>query len=212
MNWETHFATFMETQLATADAAHDMAHIRRVVATAKRLAAEEAADLAVVVPSAWLHDCIAVPKDSPERARASTLAAEAAVAYLVHIGYPEEHHEAIAHAISAHSFSAGIPPRTREAQVVQDADRLDSLGAIGLARCLLTGVSMGTAVYHPTDPFGESGRALDDKAYSVDHFYVKLLKLAGSMQTASGRAEAARRTAYLEGFLEQLRWELGVGS
>ena len=71
---------------------------------------------------------------------------------------------------------------------------------------------MGTALYHPTDPFGESGRALDDKAYSVDHFYVKLLKLAGSMQTASGRAEAARRTAYLAGFLEQLRGELGVGS
>lgn len=209
MNWETHFATFMETQLATADAAHDMAHIRRVVATAKRLAAEEAADLAVVVPSAWLHDCVAVPKDSPERARASTLAAEAAVAYLAHIGYPEVHHEAIAHAIAAHSFSANITPRTREAQVVQDADRLDSLGAIGLARCLLTGVSMGTAVYHPTDPFGESGRVLDDKAYSVDHFYVKLLKLAGSMQTTSGRAEAVRRTAYLEGFLAQLRWELG---
>jgi uncharacterized protein len=209
MHWETHFATFMETQLATADGAHDMAHIRRVVATAKRLAAQESADTAVVIPAAWLHDCVAVPKDSPLRAQASTLAAEAAVQFLTHIEYPAAHHAAIAHAISAHSFSAGIAPRTIEAQVVQDADRLDALGAIGLVRCLLTGVSMGTAVYHPSDPFGQTSRVLDDKAYSVDHFYLKLLRLGDQMQTASGRAEAARRTTYLHGFLAQLAWELG---
>ena len=208
IDWETFFSEFMSTQLATADGAHDMAHIRRVVATAKRLATHEGGEMAVVIPAAWLHDCVALPKNSPDRARASTLAAQTAEQFLAHIGYPTTHHEAIAHAIAAHSFSAGIPPRTIEAKVVQDADRLDALGAIGLARCLVTGAHMGTAVYHPTDPFGQTERPLDDKAYSVDHFYLKLLRLGEQMQTASGRAEAAHRTAFLRQFLDQLDWEL----
>ena len=74
-------------------------------------------------------------------------------------------------------------PQTLEAQVVQDADRLDALGAIGIARCIMTGVHMGTALYHMEEPFPMT-REMDDRLYSVDHFYVKLLKLAGSMQTA----------------------------
>ena len=207
-HWEPKFITFLETQLADADGAHDLTHIRRVVANAKRLAAEEDADLEVVIPAAWLHDCVTVPKNSPLRNQASTLAGEAAAEFLTAAGYPAQLIPAISHAIAAHSFSAGIPPETIEAKVVQDADRLDSLGAIGIARCLITGVSIGTAVYHPDDPFGETGRERDDKAYSVDHFYIKLFKLAAMMQTAAGRAEAKRRTEYMRGYLAQLSHEI----
>lgn len=207
--WEGVFEAFLRRKLAGADAAHRVDHVARVVANAKRLAALEGADTAVVVPAAWLHDCVLVAKDSARRGQASRLAAERAVAFLDEVNYPAEYHEAIAHAIAAHSFSAQIPADTLAAKVVQDADRLDSLGAMGLVRCLQTGVAMGTAVYHPTDPFGETERALDDKAYSVDHFYVKLLKLGEMMQTEHGRMEAAQRTAYLRGFLTQLRTEIG---
>ncbi len=208
--WEQKFIAFLETQLAEADGAHDLAHIQRVVANAKRLAAVETARLEVVLPAAWLHDCVTVPKNSPLRSQASTLAGAAAADFLRQENYPEQYIDDIAHAISAHSFSANIPPRTIEAQIVQDADRLDSLGAIGIARCLITGVSMGTELYFAADPFGESGRERNDKQYSVDHFYIKLFKLAGMMQTAAGRAEAQRRTDYMRGYLEQLGHEIST--
>src|SRR5688500_4425949 len=131
-HWEPQFAQFL-AEASAQDAAHDREHIRRVVSTARQLSAAEGADLAVVVPAAWLHDCVVVPKDSPQRSQASTLAARAATQFLRGIGYPETHLTAIEHAIAAHSFSAAIQPRTVEARVVQDADRLDAIGAIGVA-------------------------------------------------------------------------------
>src|SRR5262249_31929622 len=123
--WEARFEQFLTGEQFTHDPAHDLEHIRRVVTTAKALAAAERSDIAVVIPAAWLHDCVIVAKDSPLRSQASGLAAQAAVDFLRTIGYPAEYLDAIHHAIEAHSFSANIPPRTREAQVVQDADRLD---------------------------------------------------------------------------------------
>jgi uncharacterized protein len=189
------------------DAAHDRAHVRRVVVNARRLAAAEGARLEVVVPAAWLHDCVTVPKDSPQRATASRLAAAQAVAWLREWSYPTEWLPAIAHAIEAHSFSAGIVPRTIEAKVVQDADRLEAIGAIGLARCLMLSGEMGRPLYAQEDPFCAQ-RPPDDRAAAVDHFYTKLLKLEGTMQTASGRREARTRTEYLRGFLAQLQHEI----
>jgi len=113
----------------------------------------------------------------------------------------------VRHAIEAHSYSAGIAPRTPEAKVVQDADRLDALGAIGLARCIAVGSALGRPVYEPEDPFCRT-REPDDRGASVDHFYTKLLNLAGTMQTAAGRREAERRTAFLRAFLAQLETEI----
>lgn len=206
-HWEQQFAQFMAVQMAESDAAHDIAHIQRVVANAKRLAQEETADLAVVIPAAWLHDCVTVPKNSPLRNQASRLAAEKAGEYLTEAGYPAEHISSIQHAVEAHSFSAGIPPRTLEAKVVQDADRLDAIGAIGIARCFATGGSFGTNIHHPETPFGGE-RPLDDKTYSVDHFYTKLFKLIEMMNTDAGRQEAERRNAYMRDFLAQLGSEI----
>jgi uncharacterized protein len=194
---------------AAGDAAHDHEHVRRVVASARHLALAEGADLLVVVPAAWLHDCVAVPKDSPRRALASTLAAQAASALLVELGVPEARRAAIAHAIEAHSFSAGIAPRTLEAAVVQDADRLDALGAIGLSRCLMLGGALGRRLYDPADPFA-SARPLDDRQNSIDHLPAKLLRLAGQFNTATARAEAQRRTAWLEQYLAELSRELAA--
>lgn len=190
------------------DMAHDLEHIRRVVRNAQALAAAEGARLEVVLPAAWLHDCVTVPKDSPRRAQASRLAADQAVKWLRSWGCPEALLPEIAHAIEAHSFSAGIAPRTIEAKVVQDADRLEAIGAIGLARCLMLGGAMGRPLYATADPFCEN-RKPDDGVSALDHFYTKLLKLEGTMQTASGRKKAQRRTQFLRQFLGQLRHELG---
>jgi len=190
------------------DVAHDLEHIRRVVRNAEVLAATEAARLEVVWPAAWLHDCVTVAKDSPMRAQASRLAAEQAVGWLRGWDYPAEFLPEIAHAIEAHSFSAGIAPRTVEAKVVQDADRLEAIGAVGLARCLMLSGAMNRPLYAADDPFCEN-RKPDDAESAVDHFHTKLLQLENTMQTESGRREARQRTEYLRGFLTQLRREIG---
>lgn len=204
-DWEQRFARHAET--VPADAAHDPEHVRRVVRQARRLAELEGADLAVVTPAAWLHDCVHVPKSSPDRSRASRLAAAEAVRLLRDWRYPEGQLDAIAHAIEAHSFSAGIAPRTIEARVVQDADRLDALGAVGLARCLMLGAAMARPLYAPTDPFCER-REPDDAVSCIDHLYTKLFRLAGTMQTSAGREEAERRTRVLREYVAALAREI----
>lgn len=190
-----------------ADAAHDMAHLARVVHAALRLAPLEVARLDIVMPAAWLHDCVHVPVTSPDRPRASVMAADAAVEFLMGIGYPAPLQAGIHHAISAHSFSAKITPTTPEARVVQDADRIDAIGAIGIARCLMLGGQLGRTLYDIDDPFAER-RTPDDRVASLDHFYTKLLTLASTMQTAAGRSEAECRTAFMHEYLGQLRREL----
>lgn len=206
-DWEQQFADFITAQLPPNDPAHDLAHVRRVVANARALAAAEAADLAVVLPAAWLHDCVVLPKDSADRPRASRLAAAAAAGYLSQIGYPAAHIPAIVHAIEAHSFTARIPPETLEARVVQDADRLDALGAIGIARTLMLGAAMGKPLYDEAEPLPQT-RAPDDGQNVIDHFYTKLLRLAEMMQTTAGRREAERRTGLMRVYLAELGREI----
>ena len=207
--WEECFAAFLAANQGMEDAAHDAMHIRRVVANARALAEAEQADIAVVLPAAWLHDCVIVPKDSPERTMASRLAAQAAGDFLRRVAYPAAPIPAIQHAIEAHSFSARIAPRTLEAQVVQDADRLDALGAVGIARTLMLGGAMGKPLYDTEEPFPVT-RIADDRENVLDHFFVKLLTLSETMQTPAGREEAARRTAFMRHYLDQLAAEIGI--
>lgn len=199
---QSHVRQQMET-----DPAHDLSHVKRVVKNTLYLTDLESANSLITVPAAWLHDCVNVAKDSPLRNQASRLAAEHAVSFLAGISYPQQHLPAVAHAIEAHSFSAGIHPDTLEAKIVQDADRLEALGAIGIARCLLTGGSMGSSLYHEDDPFCSS-RTPSDREYAVDHFYAKLFRLPGTMQTRAGRSEAQRRVDYMKSFLKQLELEI----
>jgi uncharacterized protein len=207
--WEARFAALLASEQSATDAAHDEGHVRRVVANARKLAEAEGADLAVVLPAAWLHDCVAIAKNSPQRSSASRLAAERAGELLRAAGYPAQHIPAIEHAIESHSFSARIAPQTLEAKVVQDADRLEALGAVGIARTLITGGANGTPFYNFAEPFPVT-RVADDRTSIIDHFFTKLLLLADTMQTASGRAAAQERAQFLKQFLTQLGNEIGV--
>lgn len=189
------------------DPAHDMLHVRRVVANAKKLAATEGARLEVVVPAAYLHDVVMIPKTDARRRQASRLSAAEAGMFLREIAYPESLIPEVEHAIEAHSFSAAIAARTLEAKVVQDADRLDALGAIGISRCLvLSGMTL-RPIYFSEDPFCLK-RLHDDSTNALDHFYVKLLKLPELMQTSSGRIEAQRRLEIMRSFSEALEFEI----
>jgi uncharacterized protein len=189
------------------DPAHDISHVQRVVQNTIKLTDIENGNADVTIPAAWLHDCVSVAKDSSLRQQASKLAATEAVRFLESIDYAPALLKQIHHAIEAHSFSANIETKTLEARIVQDADRLEALGAIGITRCFLTGGSMGTSLYEPSDPFAVN-RDPDDRRFTLDHFYCKLLGLAGTMKTEAGKAEAIKRTEYMLGFLEQLRLEI----
>ncbi len=189
------------------DPGHDWAHITRVVKTATSLALEENADLAVVVPAAYLHDIVNIPKNHPERSRASELAADKAIKLLKEHGCDEKKFISIHRAIVEHSFSRGLAPSSIEAACVQDADRLDAIGAIGVLRCAAVNVEMKTSFYDPEDPFA-AHRPFDDRTWMVDHYFVKLLKLADTMQTAAAKREGQRRVEFMKSFLEQLRSEI----
>lgn len=203
-NWSAIF----ESAIQSGDPAHDLEHIRRVVLNTKKIARTENLSMEVLLPAAWLHDCVHVAKNSQERSTASQLAADHAVNTLKQHGYPKEHFSAIHHAIEAHSFSANISPHSIEAKVLQDADRIDALGAVGLSRCLMLGGHMGSDLYHSEDPFAKN-RPLDDTDYCIDHFFAKLLGLKNTMQTKAGKALAEKRTKFLSDFLKQLRSEIG---
>lgn len=196
-----------------ADGAHDLGHLARVWANARAIAAEEAArgiaaDMAVLEAAVWFHDLVNLPKDHPDRARASTLSAEAAVGILRQEGFDPARLPAVAHAIAAHSFSAGIAPKTAEARILQDADRLEALGAVGLARMFVVAGAMGRAIADPDDPLAQA-RPLDDRAFALDHLETKLFRLPALMQTAAGRRLAEERADWLRGFRDQLLHEMG---
>lgn len=191
------------------DGAHDLAHARRVARNAWTLAQAEGADAGTCVAAALLHDLVHRPKNHPESPRTALLSAEEARAWCAARAGLASRAEAVAGAIRTHSFSAGLAPTTREGEVLQDADRLEALGAIGIARCFATGGAMRAGLWHPEDPWG-AARPLDDKAWSLDHFPCKLLKLRDTFRTEAGRREAAVRHAALEAFLEALQRELSA--
>ncbi|PWN05914.1 HD domain-containing protein [Rhodohalobacter mucosus] len=192
---------------ANTDTAHDLNHTERVVENAKLILSKENADEEVTIAAAWLHDCVVLPKNDPDRHAASTMAANKAIQFLQKIGFDEKKHEDIAHAIKVHSFSADMKPRTLEAKIVQDADRLDALGAIGLARCFLVGGSLNRSLYNRMDPFCVS-REPDDTRFTVDHFYSKLFKLPDLMKTETGKKEARKRVDFMKEFIKQLHREI----
>lgn len=189
------------------DGSHDLAHIHRVFRNAMRIHAGEGGDAEVLAASVLLHDCVAVEKNSPLRSQASRLAAEKASGILVELGWPQEKITAVAHAVLTHSFSANIPPETLEAKILQDADRLDAIGMVGVARCFYIAGRMGSGLYHPGDP-GADHRPLDDRRYAIDHFPAKLLKLSDGFQTDTGRKLAEERHQRLQQFLTFFRDEI----
>jgi len=191
------------------DGSHDRSHLLRVWRNAEAIARHEpSCDRTVLVSAVLLHDCVPVEKNSPERPLASRLSAARARTILTGLGLDTDQVDAAGHAIEAHSFSAGIAPRTLEARILQDADRLDAIGAIGIARCFYIAGRMGSGLYDPDDPAAQR-RPLNDMAFALDHFEAKLLRLADNFQTQSGQALAHGRTLTMANFLSTFANEIG---
>lgn len=191
------------------DGSHDLAHIHRVWVNAQRIQRAEGGDLEVLLAATVLHDCVPVEKNSPLRKQASSLSAEKASAILTALGWPLPRIEQVAHAIKTHSYSAGFEPASLEAQILQDSDRLDAIGAVGIARCFYVSGRMSSALYDFVNPAAQ-GRGYQDTAYAIEHFHTKLLKLASGFKTAEGARLAAERHARLEAYLADFMEEVGA--
>ena len=205
--WETRFIAYLTTHHNSGDASHDLHHFRRVWRTASYILEREQAnaDPLIILTAAYFHDYVSLPKNHPEAATSSRLCA-ARVYEILKSDFPDFPQEKIAgvqHAIEAHSFSAGIPPVTAEARILQDADRMEAIGAIGIARVFYTAGLMQKELFDAEDPLAKT-RPLNDKQYALDHFQQKLLKLPALMNTVTGKAMAEDHARYLEDFMERL--------
>lgn len=190
------------------DPAHDFLHILRVYRMADNLCKKEKGDPTIVLPAALLHDLYQVPKNHPDRVKASEMSAAIAEKLLREVDYPQDKISGVMDAIRGHSFSRGEKPVTKETMIVQDADRLDAIGAIGIARLWVTGARFNRALYCADDPFCENGREPDDIQYGLDHFYKKLLKLKDMMNTETAKGIAEERHQIIVKYLEQMRKEM----
>ena len=205
---------------ANADSAHDFDHVLRVAQLADKIAQAEGADREIVRIAALLHD-IGLDQGRAGHEAAAALRAREILKNLAREVIAEENHsqnpspgfsdefiEAVAHAIEAHRFRSGPTPRTLEAQVLFDADKLDSIGAIGIARAFAFGGWRNQKLWADVPPDyvdRMDGSEADPREHTPVHEYVvKLSKIKDRMQTATGRAIAAQRHAFMVAFYEQL--------
>jgi uncharacterized protein len=191
-----------------ADSAHDIGHAMRVLRLAELLGEAEGADLDILRPAALLHDIGCAPKHLGKEHESEGRTLKIARSLLLDNGYPKATTEAILGIIKVHGYSRGIIPRTLEGKLLQDADRLDAMGAIGIARCFLVGGSTNRPMYDLEDPWAKC-RGLDDKAFGLDHFFRKLVRLKEGMHSRTAKKMAEERHRFLEAYLVQLRRELG---
>jgi len=189
-----------------ADAIHDFDHVLRVLALAERLAREEGADWEIVRTAVLLHDVARV--EETDRLAQDHARAGAEFARRLLADHPPEKVEAVAHAIAAHRFRTGPTPRTPEAKVLHDADKLDAIGAIGIARAFAYGGYEGQRLWAEVPPGYEETRANHPRHTPVHEFRMKLVKIRDRLLTESARRIAEERHAFMVAFFERLEREV----
>ncbi len=188
-----------------ADAIHDFDHVLRVLALAERLAREEGADWEIVRTATLLHD---VARGQAGRMIHDHAQAGAQFARQLLVGHPPERVEAVAHAIAAHRFRGKTAPQTLEAQVLHDADKLDAIGAIGVARAFAYGGHEGQRLWGEVPEGYVETRDTRHEHTPVHEFQFKLRRIQDRLLTASARALAEERHAFMVAFYERLEREV----
>ena len=195
----------------TADPIHGFDHILRVYRLAERIALAEGADLEIVRAAALLHDAQGSdPADRAARASHQHASAHFAAEVLRAEGWDPARIAAVQHCIRAHRFrEASEPPATLEARILFDADKLDAIGAVGIARVIGFSARVPQPFYTPpSQQFIESGRLSPGEEYSAYHEYLfKLSRIKDRIQTPTGRAIAAERHQLLTEYFERLAAE-----
>ncbi len=172
---------------------HDLDHTLRVVKLARRIAKEENADSDVVVVAAYLHDIARPIERIDPKVDHAKKGAEIARKVLEKFGFPKEKMEMVAQAIEDHRFRNGKIPRTLEGKVLQDADRLDAIGAIGIYRVIFYSC--------------EHGRSIND---TIKHFEEKILRLKNTLHTKTAKKLAKKRHELVKMFVDSLKEELNL--
>jgi uncharacterized protein len=195
-----------------ADPVHDFHHILRVLALAERVAGEEGADLEIVRAAVLLHDASgAAPGDEAgQRATHHEVSADFAREVLAGEGWPDERIQAVQHCIRAHRFRGTEAPRTLEAKILFDCDKLDVLGAIGVARTVAYAALAGQPLTgEPSEKFKATGEKEPGEPHTPYHeFLFKLSRVKDRMQTATARQIAEDRHQYLQEYFVRLRREV----
>lgn len=208
------FETFkrLAKAYASSDPAHDYLHVERVFTNGQFILQQEPeADAEVVLTAILLHEVFNFPKNHPMSSESGEICALIAGQLLTDHHFNPDKLPKVQACIRNHSYSKGVVPTTLEEKIVQDADRLDAIGAIGMARCFATSAEMKRPFYDSQDPFAQK-RELDDQNYAIDHFYKKLLRLGEAMHTKAGQELAKVRIDFMKHFLLQLSDELDVSS
>jgi uncharacterized protein len=200
---------FVKTQLTDAEGGHDWWHIHRVWKTAQHIAAAEKADDLVVALGALLHDIA----DSKFHNGDETVGHRKAREWLLSLGVEEPVIEHVENIITHISFKGGNhqqPFKSIELDIVQDADRLDAIGAIGIARAFNYGGFKNRALYDPTVKPNMNMNKEEyktNKAPTINHFYEKLLLLKDRMNTETGKQLARQRHEFMVSYLKQFYGE-----
>jgi uncharacterized protein len=185
-----------------AEAVHDWGHVLRVLALAERMAEAEGADLEIVRTATLLHD---IAREGSQRDHAQ-VGAEMARRMLP--GHPPEKVEAVVHAIAAHRFRGGPAPQTLEAKIVHDADKLDAIGAVGVARAFAYGGLNGQRLWAEVPPGYVESDATRNEHTPIHEYKIKLARIRGRLLTDSGRRLAEERHAFMVAFFERLEMEV----
>jgi uncharacterized protein len=190
------------------DLSHDLGHAYRVMGLAMQIAAKENADSDIIVPAALFHDSI-VYKGTNDYYKEHEESAEFARKTLLTVKeYPKEKIEKVAYAISVCSYSKGAVPSTLEAKVLQDADLLESTGAVSIMRTFASSTPMHIkSFYNMEDPFCENRRPSPDK-YSMDLFFQRLLLVSKRLHTETAKKMAKHRDRFLRAFISEFMEEL----
>ena len=190
------------------DPAHDFYHVMRVYKNAEIIGRHERTNMDILLPAVLLHDLVMHPKGSAKSSKSADESADLAEEILQSYGYPQDEITQICYCIKMHSYSKKFVPVSIEGKILQDADRLDALGAIGIARTFSVGGSENRKLYNVNDPFYRTVREVDDIQWTLDHFQTKLLKLEYSMHTKMGKKMAQERTSFMLLFIRQLQKEI----
>lgn len=199
----------VERRLAECDGCHDFDHTLRVLANARMLASElPEADLHTVELAALLHD-VARPEEQASQGKVCHAAAGERIAreLLEKLDFPPETVAAVASAVRSHRYRDAVVPESLEARIVFDADKLDSLGAVGLGRAFLFAGHVGARL-HNTEAEALSSPAYSREDTAYREYLVKLRKLPAAMLTVPGRAEGARRLRFMRRFFDRLDAEI----
>jgi uncharacterized protein len=191
------------------DPVHGFDHILRVHSLATKLANIEAADLEIVSAAVLLHDASGGQANDEGRGQHQNLSADFAQEILAAEGWPAERIAAVQHCIRSHRFRGTEQPNSLEAKIVFDADKLDVIGAFGIARTIGYAVEKGQPIFaQPSQQFLDSGEKQAGEPHSAFHEFVfKLAKIKDRLHTPSAREIAKERQTFLVNFFERLQAE-----